>query len=110
MIDWSRVRELREEVGEEDFVEVLDLFLEEVEEVLDRLAPGAGAEQMMQDMHFLKGGALSLGFAAFSEMCQAGEKLATAGQTDGIELDKIIEAYVQSKSMFLREMDNRIAA
>ena len=30
MIDWQRVNELRDEVGAEDFEEVVDLFLEEV--------------------------------------------------------------------------------
>ena len=32
MIDWARVSELRDEVGPEDFEEVLHLFLEEVDE------------------------------------------------------------------------------
>ena len=40
MIDWKRVRELRDEIGEEDFSEVVDLFLEEVEEVGE--PPGIG--------------------------------------------------------------------
>ena len=35
MIDWSRVNELRDEVGAEDFEEVVELFLEEVEEVIE---------------------------------------------------------------------------
>ena len=34
MIDWARVSELRDEVGPEDFEEVLHLFLEEVEDVV----------------------------------------------------------------------------
>ena len=37
MIDWKRVSELREEVGEENFDEVIDLFLFEVEDELARL-------------------------------------------------------------------------
>ena len=32
MIDWDRVQELREEVGAEEFAEVIELFLEEVDE------------------------------------------------------------------------------
>ena len=39
MIDWSRVSELREEVGEEDFAEVVELFLDEVDGVIGTLAP-----------------------------------------------------------------------
>ena len=30
MIDWPRVKELKDEIGAEDFGEVVDLFLEEV--------------------------------------------------------------------------------
>ena len=34
MIDWARVSELRDEVGEGDFDEVVELFLEEVDEAI----------------------------------------------------------------------------
>ena len=37
MIDWTRVDELRNEVGNDDFLEVAELFLEEVDEVISRL-------------------------------------------------------------------------
>ena len=37
MIHWPRVVELRDEVGPEDFDEVVDLFIEEVQEVIERL-------------------------------------------------------------------------
>lgn len=34
MIDWNRAAELREEVGAEDFSEVVDLFLEECDDAI----------------------------------------------------------------------------
>ena len=34
MIDWNRISTLRDEVGAEDFDEVVELFLDEVEEVI----------------------------------------------------------------------------
>ena len=37
MIDWARVSELRDEVGAEDFDEVVELFLEEVDEAIAAL-------------------------------------------------------------------------
>lgn len=40
MIDWARVTDLRSEVEEEDFDEIVALFLEEVAEVTGRLAAG----------------------------------------------------------------------
>ena len=31
LVDWARIYELRSEIGAEDFSDVVDLFLEEVE-------------------------------------------------------------------------------
>ena len=73
MINWARVASLREEVGPEDFDEVVDLFLMEVDEeiaTLDELRPG---KELAEKLHFLKGSALSLGFQDFSALCQSGE-------------------------------------
>ena len=75
MIDWTRVEELKQEVGEDDFSEVVDLFLEEVEETITRLKQTPDLSQLEEDMHFLKGSALNLGFEQFSTLCQAGDCL-----------------------------------
>ena len=40
-MDWTRVNELREEVGAEAFSEVLALFLEETDGMAQQLAAGA---------------------------------------------------------------------
>ena len=37
MIDWTRVETLREEVGAEEFSEVVDLFLNEVDAALQKM-------------------------------------------------------------------------
>lgn len=74
MLDWTRIEELREEVGHDAFAEVVDLFLEEVGGVLERLDPGAATIE--DDLHFLKGAALNLGFAELADLCNAGEQAA----------------------------------
>ena len=38
MIDWGRVKDLRSEIGAEDFSDVVALFLEEADEVIARTA------------------------------------------------------------------------
>ena len=68
MIDWERVADLRSEVGEDDFFEVVDMFLEEVEEVIDRLTSSPEPARFEDDLHFLKGSALNLGFRHFSAL------------------------------------------
>lgn len=67
MIDWTRVAELRAEIGAEDFDEVAELFLMEVEDTLSRLSrASADVTQMQELLHFLKGSALNLGFSDMS--------------------------------------------
>ncbi len=78
MISWERVRELRDEIGEDDFCEVVDLFLEEVEEVLARLRAEPNPASYEADLHFLKGSALNLGFQALGALCRDGEVRAAA--------------------------------
>ena len=42
MIDWTRVQQLKDEIGASDFEEIVVLFLEEVEEVVERLKTSSG--------------------------------------------------------------------
>lgn len=105
MIDWDRVDELRSEVGPEEFPEVVELFLEEVEELIARLRTDPDPAKFEEDLHFLKGSAWNLGFAAFGTMCQIGEKLAATGRAEGVNLDHILAIYDESKKMFLARLE-----
>lgn len=110
MIDWDRVDTLREEVGEDNFAEVVALFLDEVDEVVERFrsAPDLGA--LERDLHFLKGGALNLGFARLGALCQAGERLAADGYADRVDLREIVETYAESRRGFLETLGKAAAA
>lgn len=103
MIAWSRVAELRDEVGVDDFDEVVDLFLEEVEEVINRLR-GGDVSQLASDMHFLRGSAMSLGFATFSEHCHVAERLAANGRAGEVNIADILATYDESKRAFIEEL------
>lgn len=110
MIEWARVMELREEIGEEDFDEVVDLFLEEVEEVIDRLRQNVDLTQLEQDLHFLKGSALSFGFSNFSNLCQTGESKSAQGAAETVDLDEIILGFDKSKSQFVTGLPEQVSA
>jgi len=110
MIDWNKVMELRGEIGDEDFAEVVELFLEEVEEVIVELRAGVPEDKLEGSMHFLKGSALNLGFETFSKMCAEGETAAASGDYERVELEKIIRSYDISKARFLEELEARLAA
>jgi HPt (histidine-containing phosphotransfer) domain-containing protein len=101
MISWERVRELRDEIGEEDFSEVVDLFLEEVEEVLDRMRDQPDPSSYEADLHFLKGSALNLGFHALGALCREGEVRAAAKAVDQDEIARVMDVYETSKAEFL---------
>ncbi|MHA7887237.1 MAG: Hpt domain-containing protein [Roseicyclus sp.] len=79
MIDRHRLNALREDIGEEDFADVVCLFIGEIGEKLTQLqaAPqGATAD----DFHFLRGSAVNLGLTAFAEACTGAEGACRAGQ------------------------------
>jgi len=104
MIDWDQVARLRDEVGAEDFDDIVALFIEEVEEVTARLANGQSPLSVEEDLHLLKGSALNLGFTRFSDLCQTGETLAAQGGASQVDLHPILSAYAMSKAAFLQAL------
>ena len=100
MIDWDRVKELKEEIGEEDFAEVVEMFISEVDEVIERLKTQPDPDSYEADLHFLKSSALNLGFADLASLCQDGERRSAAGGADTVTLAPIFECYTSSKSAF----------
>lgn len=100
MIDWRRVQDLRSEIGPNCFDELVSLFLKETDEVVARLPTVTDARAMENDLHFLKGSALNLGFADLATVCQSGEGRAATGAVD-IAVDVVISIYNQSRAAFL---------
>lgn len=100
MIDWERIERLRSEVGPEDFRDVVGLFLEEVDEVVSRLSTHPDPTKYEQDLHFLKGSALNLGFRQMAFLCQAGENDAAAGRATSVEISDILSCYRDSLCVF----------
>lgn len=110
MIDWGRVDTLRSDVGDDDFADVLGLFLEEVEEVMANLSSNMALVDYEPVLHFLKGSAMNLGFQALAELCRAGEQLSAQGETQSVDLDQIIECYRASKAVFQERVSMDSAA
>lgn len=106
MIDWARVAQLRDEVGGEDFLEVVELFLGEVEAEIATLSPAQDSEEIMARLHCLKGSALNLGFTAFADLCHGCEQSVQSGAFTGSMLAAIPQGYERSKA----EFENRINA
>lgn len=100
MVNWDRIRELRAEIGEEDYAEVVVLFFAEVDAAIERLARPATPREREIDLHFLKGSALNLGFERLGRLCEAAEQRAGAGALDEAELRAVIDAYHASRQVF----------
>ena len=101
MIDWNRVRELRDEIGTDEFADVVDLFLEEVESEISALRGRDRPDRIEARLHFLKGSALNLGFEDFAALCQTGEQMASQGHAHEVDITEIIEAYDKSRAAFI---------
>ncbi|TCO73449.1 Hpt domain-containing protein [Rhodovulum euryhalinum] len=99
MIDWTRVEELRAEVGEDAFDEVLDLFLEEVDEVMNRLREAPDSDCLPADLHFVRGSALNLGLKEFCTICQGLEHRLARGEP--VDLGALLDCYGESKSLLI---------
>lgn len=102
MIDWGRVETLFEEIGGEDFHEVVQIFLEESDSVIARLESAPDPARYEEDLHFLKGSALNLGFSDLAALCQVGERQAAAGSAEHIEIGPILRCYRDSVEAFAK--------
>lgn len=111
MIDWSRVDELVDEIGAEDFGEVVELFLDEVETAIAALeACGGNPVVTEEQMHFLKGAALNIGFETLAKLCQKGEKAAAEGKPDTVTPEEVRSCYESSRDRFQQDLPGRLAA
>lgn len=107
MINWQRTNELVEEVGPESFNEVFGLFIEEVEDELEKLTT-KDIEILRQQMHFLKGSALNLGFRSMANLCQSTE---VDINIESIAADRIAQVrtiFDQSINSFLTEKEEKL--
>lgn len=107
MIDWGRVSELYDEIGEDDFDEIVEIFLEEVEDVLTRLG-GLSGMALAADLHYLKGSSLNLGFETLAQLCRKGETLAKDDQK--VDTDEITATFHTSRQVFALGVSEKLLA
>lgn len=74
LVDWARVRELQGEIGDDGFADVVQLFLTESDGVIAQIATNRRASD--DELHFLRGAALNLGFTDLAICCQPGADMA----------------------------------
>ncbi len=99
LIEWPRVWELRDEIGEQEFGEVVSLFLEETETMVDALV-SAKPDALEGELHALKGAALNLGFSELAQLCATGEQLAKQGRAEDVALSPVLSCFFESRERF----------
>jgi signal transduction histidine kinase/CheY-like chemotaxis protein len=77
-IDNQTFDALREELGDEEFQEALDIFLDDVHQRLRRMASG-DAKAIQSECHALKSSSAMFGMGEFASQCAAMEKTARDG-------------------------------
>lgn len=110
MIDWTHIKSLWEDIGAEDFEDVVEIFIDEVAQIIERLRVAPQLEMLGEDLHAVKGSALNLGFTTFADLCQAGETLAAQGRAGEVELAPIFDSFEISKASFLSGLAQGAAA
>lgn len=107
-IDWAKVRALHQEVGEDGLIEVIELFLQEVEMVLAVL--GGRGRQFREDMHFLKGCAANLGFSEMAELCARNERSELDPSLAASAVGAVKQCYRESRMAFFSQIGAGLSA
>ena len=69
LVNPARVEALCQEIGEDGFPEVLEMFLSESAQVVARLQGTTDPAAIAADLHFLKGSALTMGLDELAAYC-----------------------------------------
>jgi HPt (histidine-containing phosphotransfer) domain-containing protein len=110
MIDWARVRELQEEIGADDFGEIVEVFMEEVETAVGALPEADKGSELEELMHLIKGCAWNLGFRELGKLCAAGEAAAAAGDGGSVDVAAVIAAFATARKVFDEGLQHQLVA
>lgn len=109
MINWHRVRDLRKDVGADEFGEIVEIFLSEVEDIASALRAAGNDRDMELHLHALKNAAVNLGFFELSELCQIAEVFASRKQAASVDIRRILWALEASLRLFKKEAPGQLA-
>ncbi len=70
MIDWERIEDLRREVGQKDFADVVGLFFEEIDCSLPEVFELTEPDEIRDLLYFIRDSALNLGFFELARLCE----------------------------------------
>ena len=111
MIDWTRLDELRDDLGAETLVDLVDVFLAESDEIAERMDAAEPAGVLADRFHALKGAAANLGLSHVATLCNAAEDAARSSGAAGGDLGRRIadikDAYGAARIALVEGMQQR---
>ncbi len=107
MIDWERIEDLRREVGQKDFADVVGLFFEEIDCSLPVSLDLTEPDEIRDLLHFIRGSALNLGFFELARLCEPDFfALETGLSAEKIRpyFERLQRSYEQAKAVFFQNV------
>ena len=98
MISKERLDELRSEVGDDDFEEIIALFIADSDSLLARLRDTSEPAEAEDLLHTLKGSALNLGFDEVARLCREGQGGAAGSPSWAAKFCHLLDVYERSKA------------
>lgn len=108
MISWDRIEELQDDIGAEDFGEVAEIFLDELETTIAQMVADPSAGDIAERLHFVRGCALNLGFQGVATHASAGERAIAEGQA--LDLAGLRSCFAASRTAFQDRLGDAAAA
>jgi HPt (histidine-containing phosphotransfer) domain-containing protein len=101
LIDWVRLASLREEIGPEEFADVVEVFLADTDAMVAALSR-TPPDRLEAALHAIKGSALNLGLVRLAALCAEQEARAAGGRPHDVALAPILLAYGEARRALLR--------
>lgn len=100
MIDWTKVTDLRYELGAENFHEMVGIFVQELDEVIGELDERVELATLPELLVFMTDSSDRLGFSAFAEACRERELALDPQGIEFIDVEHLIILYCESRVAF----------
>jgi len=102
-LDPATLAEMRSTMGDDFFLELIDVFLEDALHLLDDLRQGverASLDLVRRTAHSLKSNSANVGALALSEACREAEEAARLGQPDGMaeRVERIVLEWTRAQT------------
>jgi HPt (histidine-containing phosphotransfer) domain-containing protein len=98
VISIERIDELKTEVGEDDFEEIVALFMSESRTIIGRLQAATDPAEAEDLLHALKGSALNLGFDMLASLCAEGQGAEVGSAVWNARLERLLDVFDESKA------------